>query len=100
MILIKPKKSIYATRGVDCGEIEQCIFGIKNSPSTGRLNALKGALNNAFSDIKCKEVLYTKNTDKLFFGMCVMPVINYHDVNKILVDNDISSIDKQYYLDI
>ena len=99
MILIKPKKSVYATRAIDCGEIEQCIFGIKNSPSTGRLNALKGALNDTFTDIKCKEVLYTKNTDKVFFGMCVMPVINYHDVNKILVDNDISNIDKQYYLE-
>ena len=99
MILIKPKKSVYATRGIDCAGIEQAIFGIKNSPSTGRLNNLRAVLNDTFTDIKCKEVLYTKNTDKVFFGMCVMPIINYQDVNKILIDNDISNVDKQYYLE-
>lgn len=100
MILIKPPKRIeYNTRGIECGELESAIFGIKNSPTTSRLNALRSVLNTTFKDIKCKEVLYTKNTDKVFFGMCVMPVFKADDVTKVLVDNDISNVNKEYFLE-
>lgn len=100
MILIKPpKRIVYNTRGIECGELERAIFGIKNSPTTARLNALRSVLNNTFKDIKCKDVLYTKNTDKVFFGMCVMPVFKAADVTKVLVDNDISDVNKEYFLE-
>lgn len=99
MILIKPKKVVYNTREINCGELERAIFSIKNSPTTARLNALRSVLNTTFKDIKCKEVLYTKNTDKVFFGMCVMPVFRADDVTKVLVDNDISDINKEYFLE-
>lgn len=44
------------------------------------LKDLQRELNKFFKDSKCLEVLYTVNTDKIMFGMCVMPQINGTDI--------------------
>ena len=44
------------------------------------LNKLKNELNRFFKGQRCKEVIYTKNTDKVFFGMCVSPIFRDEDV--------------------
>ena len=56
--------------------MKKCMQSIKISPNSSNLNNLKNELNRFFKDSKCMDVIYTKNTDKLFFGMCVMPVIS------------------------
>ena len=44
------------------------------------LISLKNELNRFFKDSICDEVIYTSNTDKMFFGMCVMPNISSEHV--------------------
>ena len=55
--------------------------------SSSRLNELKNELNKFFTGAKCREVLYTNNTDKLFFGMRVYPAIQGNTVMDILNNN-------------
>lgn len=49
---------------------------IKANPNTSTLTVLKNELNKFYKDSTCRGVLYTNNTDKMFFGMCVLPVIS------------------------
>lgn len=63
------------------------------------LNRLKNELNRFFKGQKCKEVLYTNNTDKVFFGMSVSPIMRDDDVVLIL-NSDEKYMIKEYYLEL
>ena len=56
-------------------DMENAVRSISYKPNGEALNMLKTELNNFFSDARCREVIYTNNTDKMFFGMSVIPVI-------------------------
>lgn len=58
------------------------------------LQSLKVELNRFFDDSKCKEVIYTTNTDKMFFGMKIIPAIDADDIYDYLVDDEQTRIDK------
>lgn len=60
------------------------------------LNDLKKELNKFFNDSRCLDILYTKNTDKPFFGMCVIPLINGDTALKILTDDDKVRLNRYY----
>ena len=70
----------------------------KSILSTGLVD-LKTELNKFFNDSVCREVIYTDNTDKMFFGMTIMP---YIDGNKIysFLDGDEKLRVNQYYLEL
>lgn len=53
--------------------IEKIMTNLKIKVTSSGLLDLKNELNRFFRDSKCKEVIYTQNTDKPFFGMCVLP---------------------------
>lgn len=63
------------------------------------LNSLKNELNRFFKGQKCREVIYTENTDKVFFGMCVSPIMKDEDVVVILNTDEKYMID-EYYLEL
>ena len=63
------------------------------------LNKLKNELNRFFKGQKCREVLYTNNTDKVFFGMSVSPIMKDEDVVYIL-NSDNDYMVKEYYLEL
>ena len=67
--------------------------------STDLLNDIKFQLNVIFGEDKCKQVYYTSNTDKLFFGVCVMPVLPSNDVINIFLNDD-KYIINNYYLEL
>ena len=62
------------------------------------LNDLKSSINKFFKDGVCKNVILTDN-DKMFFGMCVMPVVRMTDLEKILYSDEPFRI-KEYYIEI
>lgn len=64
------------------------INDIKVKPSPKLLNELKSELNSFFKEAKCIKVLYTNNTDKLFFGMRVLPIIHSSQLDEILQTDD------------
>ena len=52
------------------------------------LNSIKNELNRFFKDSTCKEVMYTNNTDKMFFGMKTLAMIDADDIYDYLVDDE------------
>jgi len=60
-------------------DIEIAIQNIKKDPKQEFILDLQNALNKFF-DAKCLRVLYTNNTDKLFFGIYAMPKIDAEQV--------------------
>lgn len=88
---------------VDASNIEQKVNAIKDNPNVINLDALRTELNVFFkrnlAPAECIDVLYTKNTDKLFFGMCVMPYIDKDMVDNILITDNKIVINK-YYLEL
>lgn len=84
----------------DFSEFERIMSSIKTGgASSSKLNDLKSELNHFFNDSQCKDVIYTNNTDKLFFGMSVIPDIDGEDTVKILQSNEPYRISK-YYLEL
>lgn len=83
----------------DFSDIEDTLLAIKGNPNASNLKALQIELNKYYKDAICKEILYTNNTDKLFFGMCVMPVVSGDMAVNIMVNNDTIRI-TEYYLEL
>lgn len=83
----------------DFSIIEKLMFNMEENHSSSDLNKLKNELNKFFIKAKCKEVLYTINTDKLFFGMRVYPVFDGNKAMEILGDNKTSPFE-EYYVEL
>ena len=52
------------------------------------LRTLKDELNHFFSDSSCKEVLYTTNTDNMYFGIKIIPMIDADDIYGYLANDE------------
>lgn len=84
----------------DFSKIESILLMMEEDHSSSKLNALKTELNRFFTKAKCDQILYTNNTDKLFFGMRVYPEISGNDAVKILQDEDkVKHFDK-YFIEL
>ncbi len=83
----------------DFSKFDRIMHQIKENPSSSNMNTLQRELNSFFKDSNCKGVIYTKNTDKLFFGMCVMPAISTEDVRRILNSDEKYRVEF-YYLEL
>lgn len=80
-------------------DLVQSMYNLKNNQSSMSLNKIKNELNKFFKDSECVDIIFTKNTDKLFFGMCVMPYIQANTAAEILSTSEKYRINK-YYLEI
>lgn len=83
----------------DFSDLETIMFNFKNDQSSSRLRAIKDELNRFFKDSTCKEVIFTKNYDKMFFGMCVMPYIDGDSAIDIITNNNKKRI-SSYFIEI
>lgn len=83
----------------DFSNFEQIMFQLKTTQNQQVLRELKTELNKFFKDSNCKEIIYTKNYDKLFFGLYVIPVINGDQAVKLLTSDEKTRI-KEYYIEI
>lgn len=63
------------------------IEQLRQNPDPDHLRHLAHELNMFFKGSKCNGVLYTTNTDKSFFGLCVMPRISENDIYDILLND-------------
>lgn len=77
--------------------MEYALYTIRENHAM--TSTLKSELNKFFPKVKCIDVLYTENTDKLFFGMRVYPVINSEDIIDVLKD-DKPLIINGYYVEL
>ena len=82
----------------DFSILEKLMFVISEDHSTSTLSKLKTEINKIFTKSKCKDILYTNNTDKLFFGMKVYPLFDGDDTMEIMGDSKTKIFD-QYYIE-
>lgn len=80
-------------------DMENILIEIKANPSPRALNDLKKELNSFFSGSKCRELIYTRNIDKLFFGMAVIPYFRPEVANRIISSEDPVQVE-EYYLEL
>jgi len=78
--------------------MENLLFALGEDHSSSKLNILKNEINKFFTKTKCKEILYTMNTDKLFFGMRVYPKISGTEAVEMLGSRKPKIVD-YYYLE-
>ena len=83
----------------DFREMEIICEQILDDPSYTNLKNLKNELNKFFKDAICKDIIYTKNTDKLFFGMSVVPTID-DDMVADIVNGENSVRFDAYYIEL
>lgn len=75
------------------------LESIRQDPEPDKLRDLASELNMLFKDSKCKGVLYTNNTDKIFFGIYVMPEIKASDIYPIIIEDKYTRI-SEYYVEL
>ena len=80
-------------------DVSQAIQEIAKDPKQDNLDELKRCLNKFFPDSECLGVLYTRNTDKLFFGIFAFPRIKGDEVVDILFHNARYMV-KKYWLEL
>lgn len=89
-------------KGYNITNIEKVFANIISSnsfPEESVLSDLKKEINEFFEESECVSVLFTKNTDNLFFGMVVMPMMKPEETLDIILDKDDVHI-KRYYVEI
>lgn len=64
------------------------------NPNMTELEDLKSAINELFNDNTCTNVLYTRNTDKQFFGIRISPNMSPADATIILASDERVKLDK------
>ena len=75
------------------GDLSGALMALKMHPKSAIvLQDIRSAINAIFKNDKgdgvCKQVIFTENTDKLFFGIVVMPVIPADKIIDILMKDE------------
>lgn len=77
----------------EIGEINLSVINLKAKPGNKvELNKIKDCLNKIFPDSKCVDVMYTINTDKMFFGIVTLPILSPNEILNIMTSNEDSKI--------
>lgn len=88
--------------GYDISKIENIfkrMIASDTFPTQSMLNDLQKELNKFFDKAKCNGVLFTRNTDNLFFGMIVMPNFSNETTLDIVLNNNPIRVES-YYIEI
>lgn len=101
--MIRRRKKIViphdVTRKMD--KLQECVSAVVLDPKDGSLEFLRRCLNETFKGTHCRSVIYTNNTDKLFFGMCVMPIVSSAMAKTIILDGEVpDDMRKEYVVEI
>lgn len=83
----------------DFSSFDSDMVRLKSDQSKSTLDNIKRDLNDFFKDSECKEVIFTKNTDKMFFGMSTYAIMTDYDTKKVITDDEPCRINK-YYVEI
>lgn len=52
------------------------------------LRVIRAELDKFFSDAECKDVMYTNNTDNMFFGIKVLPIMDSDDIFDYMISDE------------
>ena len=101
--MIRRRKKIIIPHDVirKMDKLQECVSAVVLDPTDGSLEFLRRCLNETFKGVHCRSVIYTNNTDKLFFGMCVMPIITSNTAKAIILDGEVpDGMKKEYVVEI
>ena len=77
----------------EIGEINLSVINLKAKPGNKiELNKIKDCLNKIFPDSKCVDIIYTVNTDKMFFGIVTLPILSPNEILNIMTSDEDSKI--------
>lgn len=77
----------------EIGEINLSVINLKAKPGNKiELNKIKDCLNKIFPDSKCVDVIYTVNTDKMFFGIVTLPILSPNEILNIMTSDEDNKI--------
>jgi len=76
--------------------VEKRLFALDERHSTSDLKGLANDINKIFKAANCKGVIYTLNTDKMFFGMRVYPNLTGDEALEMLGDKDTKPVESYY----
>ena len=65
-----------------------------NKQTPDIMQTIKGEINRFFEDSNCKEVIITTNTDKMFFGIKIVPMLDADDIYDYIIDDEKLRVDK------
>lgn len=84
------------------GDIRADLVELKIHPENVNryTSEIKDSLNRLFPDAECKDVILTQNTDKMFFGLVVMPIFSRDEIMKIVIDDDDAFKVKSYKVEL
>lgn len=71
-------------------------YNISNASSIIDMGRMRNVINKMFPDSTCVDVLYTENTDNIFFGIVVNPVLSTTDMLNLLFGEEPVSISRYY----
>lgn len=80
-------------------DIEIAVANIKTKPTQKFLTELQYSLNKLFNESRCKGVLYTNNTDKLFFGAYIMPSIDADTIITAITSDERLRV-REYFVEL
>lgn len=101
--MIRRRKKIIIPHDVirKMDKLQECVSAVVLDPTDGSLEFLRRCLNETFKGVHCRSVIYTNNTDKLFFGMCVMPILSSAMAKTIILDGEVpDGMRKEYVVEI
>lgn len=101
--MIRRRKKIVISYDVKrkMDKLQDCVSAVVLDPTDGSLEFLRRCLNETFKGTHCRSVIYTNNTDKLFFGMCVMPIISSAMAKVVVLDGEVpTDMKKEYVVEI
>ena len=101
--MIRRRKKIVISYDVKrkMDKLQDCVSAVVLDPTDGSLEFLRRCLNETFKGTHCRSVIYTNNTDKLFFGMCVMPIISSAMAKVVILDGEVpTDMKKEYVVEI
>lgn len=101
--MIRRRKKIVISYDVKrkMDKLQDCVSAVVLDPTDGSLEFLRRCLNETFKGTHCRSVIYTNNTDKLFFGMCVMPIISSAMAKVVVLDGEVpTDMRKEYVVEI
>ena len=101
--MIRRRKKIIIPHDVirKMDKLQECVSAVILDPTDGSLEYLRRCLNETFKGTHCRSVIYTNNTDKLFFGMCVMPIVSSAMAKTIILDGEVpNDMRKEYVVEI
>lgn len=83
-----PELAINKTYDIDTLAGELSTYENNDFDTSINMDIIKTCLNALFPSSRCVRVLYTLNTDKLFFGIKVMPLVEPVRVYNLIQNND------------